>query len=195
MKYYRNIIIPDIQELLKEIEKDIKQDLLNTKWNFSDFYIKSNYKKSTLHEYIRNQKSINSNFKSILNSKLNKKDKIMNEIKGLYVFYDKNDTPIYLGISKTIIRRIKQHFFGKIHNEATLVYLIAQHKNNQNSKPWKGNRDKLPTFINDRENIQKEMINNWKIQIIPEPDDYKMYLKEFYYSCHLKTCWNTFKTH
>ena len=61
------------------------------------------------------------------NNYLTKKDKARNcknELKGLYIMgqTSKNKViPVYVGISRTIFRRIRQHGWGKNHNECTLA--------------------------------------------------------------------------
>ncbi|MBL6448383.1 GIY-YIG nuclease family protein [Fulvivirga sp. 29W222] len=117
-----------------------------------------------------------------------------NEVKGLYIFYE-NHKAIYVGISRKILRRLKNHFRGTTHNEASLVYLMLRDKHDKKHKLYKGNRSDLKLFEDEREMVQTEMLANWKIAIIPIEDNYEMYLTELLIACELKTKWNTFETH
>lgn len=57
-----------------------------------------------------------------------------NEFKGLYIFgelVNNKIVPVYIGISRTVYRRLRQHGFGKLHNECSLAYLMAKHDNSQ----------------------------------------------------------------
>ncbi|MEQ9307281.1 MAG: hypothetical protein RJQ14_25430 [Marinoscillum sp.] len=47
-------------------------------------------------------------------------NKPKNEGKGIYVFYE-NDIPLYTGISRKIIQRLRNHFTGTTHFQATLT--------------------------------------------------------------------------
>lgn len=127
------------------------------------------------------------------NSRLNEKDKKENEIKGLYIFY-KNENPVYTGISRKLIRRLRNHFLGKSHFEASLVYLIARDNYDKTYGTYMKTRNEFP-FDDYRENIQKSMIDTWKISIFPEEDNYKLHLLELAVSCEFETKWNSFETH
>ena len=125
------------------------------------------------------------------NTKLNEKVKRKNELQGLYVFGEMNEdgkiTPIYVGISRTIFRRLRQHVWGKNHNETSFSYLKAKH-----FKEYKGERKDLPYELL---NVEKEKIKNYRLFIIPEINHFDMYFMEVYIAGRLKTYWNSFKTH
>jgi predicted GIY-YIG superfamily endonuclease len=103
----------------------------------------------------------------------------MNEVKGLYIFYE-NNIPIYVGISRTILKRLRHHFLEKKHNEATLVYLMLRHDHDETHGLYFGERAALPNFDMERGVLQEQMRKDWKIAIIPENDNYKMYFSEIY---------------
>lgn len=126
----------------------------------------------------------------IPNCKLSQKAKACNEIKGLYVFGElENDivVPKYVGISGSIFRRLKQHGWGKFHNEATLAYLKAASKSD-----YIGERKNL--LYSDLEK-QQQIIRQYKVAILPEMLDFDLYFMEVYISGYFKTYWNSFKTH
>jgi hypothetical protein len=115
---------------------------------------------------------------------------INNEIKGLYLFGECKDetvVPIYIGISRGIFRRLKQHGWGKLDNEATLAYLMASNKSNYVGKRKDFSYETLCE--------EQKIIRQFKVAILPELNDYDLYFMEVYFAGKLKTHWNTFKTH
>lgn len=124
------------------------------------------------------------------NSTLNRKAKTNNEFKGIYVFAEIDNgkiIPRYVGISGTIFRRLKQHGWGKLHNEATLAYLKAASKSK-----YKGERKHYPYLEIEK---QQKIIRQYKVALLPEPLDFDLYFMEVYFAGKLKTLWNSFKTH
>lgn len=125
------------------------------------------------------------------NNTLNSKSKKENEVKGLYVFGELNEEgnviPIYVGISRTVFRRLYQHTWGKKHNETSFSYLKAKYFSG-----YKGKRDLLPIGLLKE---QQEKITDYRLIVIPEKEDYDLYFMEVYIAGKLKTKWNSFKTH
>lgn len=109
----------------------------------------------------------------------------------MYIFGEINNRgffePIYIGISRTVFRRLYQHTWGKKHNEATLAYLMAKsrllHLESRNS-----------LLLSELE-IEQEKIKTFKVVIVPEENDYNLYFMEVYLAGKLKTKWNSFRTH
>lgn len=117
------------------------------------------------------------------------------EIKGVYVLVNETNKPYYVGISQTIIRRLKQHVFGKSHNHATLTYLIAKHDyQNVEDKVYIGARSDLQYFTKHREGIQ-EKLRNSRVLIKEIDNNFVMHAAEVYLACHYKCYWNCFETH
>ncbi|WP_306642377.1 hypothetical protein [Sanyastnella coralliicola] len=129
------------------------------------------------------------------NSYLTKKDLSkgkVNELKGLYVmgeFEDDKVKPIYIGISRTIFRRLKQHAWGKNHNECTLAYLMTEH--------WDGGDQKVTraSVTDDMMEKAKKKIRTFNITFVPVENDYDLYFLEVALAGIFKTHWNSFKTH
>src|SRR5690606_15651002 len=120
------------------------------------------------------------------------KVKSYNEFKGLYVFgkeVNNEIIPVYIGISRTVYRRLRQHGFGKLHNECTLAYLMAKHENTEIER------------ATIHENFQEELVKNkykvsaFKVVLIPIKSDYELYFLEVSLAGILKTKWNSFRTH
>lgn len=127
----------------------------------------------------------------VCNNKLKEKSKKEDEVKGLYIFGEVDENgkvePIYVGISRTVFRRLYQHTWGKKHNETSFSYLKAKHFTGHT-----GSRKELP--LPDLY-LQQEKIKNYRLIIIPELNDYDLYFMEVYIAGKLKTYWNSFKTH
>lgn len=183
MRNYNNEIIPNFNNLIRDFES-IKKKINDVPvYKFSDFYKETENKCLTKKSDIEN--------KSRFNSRRSSRSKNQNEIKGVYIFYNGKGKPVYAGISRTILRRIKQHFLGVEHNQASLAFLIAR---TEYGLEYNGQRRHFPFDIH-RKKIQSEMKNNWGIKIIPIDDNYLLYFCEIILSCELKTYWNTFETH
>jgi hypothetical protein len=148
------------------------------------------FKVNNLNGEVQRQKTAFQELGYSNNIRLGGKAKGLNEIKGLYLFGESENgfvIPRYVGISGSIYRRLKQHGWGKLHNEATLAYLKASSKSN-----YIGLRSGL-----DYEVLleQQSLIRKYKVAILPEMHDYDLYFMEVYFAGKLKTIWNSFKTH
>lgn len=179
MKNFNEENIPDIDEIFSKIQKELSDFKKIKKFTFNELFIKTNR-----NEFSTNLVLIKKYYENFITD---------NDFKGLYIFYE-NDIAIYVGISKKILRRIKQHFLSNSHFSASLVYLIAREKHDESIGFYNDDRENFP-FENYREEIQNNMRNNWKISLLSENDNYILYLKEIYISCKLKTYWNSFATH
>lgn len=199
-KNYADEAIPCPMELVKEVEVLAPKIDELRKYSFSELFIET--KNVGGAEYYRNnsiwQEKIGYNnwdkneFEELKKAEGERRSK--NEVKGLYILYDDNK-PVYVGISRSILKRLKNHFLGKMHNEATLLYLMLRDEHDQAHGLYTGKREDLPIFKEKRESKQEQMRINWKIAIIPETDNYKMHFFEIYLSSYLKTKWNSFETH
>lgn len=126
------------------------------------------------------------------NSKATNKRKSDTEYMGLYVFSKKigNDfKPVYVGISRKIIQRLRNHAFGKTADTSTLAFLFAKKegisKEHYNDS---GNMDEMDKY--------SERVRNLFVYIYPfNQCNYKLHLLEVLAACKFKTKWNSFKTH
>jgi hypothetical protein len=116
-----------------------------------------------------------------------------NEFRGLYVFGEKTEEnsikPVYVGISRTVYRRLRQHGWGNYQNECTLAYLIAKKQFNLtfNKNDKKKNKDNLQ--------IGKNEVKKFKVALYHFENDYELYLMEVILAGMWKTKWNSFRTH
>jgi predicted GIY-YIG superfamily endonuclease len=116
-----------------------------------------------------------------------------NEFKGLYIFGEEQNgkvIPVYVGISRSIFRRLKQHAWGKLHNECTLAYLKTKHQ-------WEivGKEAKRDSITHEDMLPAKEIIQNYKVVLVEVQNDYDLYFLEVSLAGIFNTKWNSFKTH
>lgn len=115
--------------------------------------------------------------------------KSLNEFKGLYVFGELGSHsihPVYVGISRSVYRRLKQHGYGTLHNECTLAYLLASDKDKSITRSTSDHIILKP---------QKEIVRNFKVALYPVDNDYELYFYEVVLAGIFKTKWNSFRTH
>ena len=183
MQNYINEYIPEPKELIEKAEQVLMKLNESSPIKINDNIIdqKNEYKAK---EYFKNEKKNSYSYKS----------KRPNDFSGIYVFYN-NDEPVYVGISGTIIRRLKYHLFGKKDNESSFVYLLAKEKyKNDTGKKHNGKRKEFP-FTDYKDEIQNDMKRNWSIKYCAIDNGYELAFIEIYVACVLKSKWNTFKTH
>lgn len=107
---------------------------------------------------------------------------------GIYLLYY-DDTPFYVGISRNVLSRLKQHVAGKSHYPASLAYKLA--------------KDQIPDFTGRRSEMefsainkaQNYMLKQCKASVLPIYNAEQLYLLELYTAMQLKTPYNTFETH
>lgn len=137
---------------------------------------------------LRRNVEIFAEFKWLANAPFQEKEN--KEFMGLYIFVQRTRraySPVYVGISRTVFRRLRQHGWGKKHNEASLAYLIGKAK-----AKHKGWRDKLKKkYFNNA----KRYIQSLSVVLYPIKKDYDLYFIEVFAAGYWKTKWNTFKTH
>lgn len=182
-KNYQNIEIPDFFQLTKDVTAQVQElDQLN-RYKFGDLFIQR-------HNYFdRNSKTWAKDI--VYNTKLKDSDKKLNEVQGVYVFFE-DCSPVYAGISRKLQKRLRHHFLGKKHTEASLAYLMARHEYDiTHQEIFMKERKDFP-FSKYRIDIQKEMQDKWEVVIIPMVDYYKMYFLEYAIAVHWKCKWNAF---
>lgn len=183
MKNFNEEDIPDIDIFVKRANELLPQLASIKEYRFRDLY-----KESRKGEYWR----IFAKTDPLINSKSKRERKTNDEISGLYIFY-KNNKACYIGISNTIIRRIKQHMCGKTHFESTLAYnIVTVNIKSKESKTREEIYRENEKLIRE---IQREMRDEWSIKIIPETGPYERHFFEVYLATRMQTHWNCFDTH
>lgn len=186
MNYAKEKFPENMNELVQKCENIIIQ----LKEQFCDsrcLVIKDLYHPDKGHK----QKDFIQKLQVTCNTKLNIKTITNNEVKGLYVFGEVNSKgvvePVYIGISRTVFRRLYQHTWGTKHNEASFAYLMAKFRLNHNKDRSLLSQNELA--------FEQQKIRNYRVVVIPEDLEYDLYFMEVYISGRLKTKWNSFKTH
>lgn len=111
------------------------------------------------------------------------------EFAGVYVFVS-GARPFYVGITRTIYRRVQAHVRNRNHNAASLLFNMvrgdAQHKG------LRGDLD----FDSDRAVSIQAWLQNQSVAILPLACPVERYAFELYAAMALQTgLWNTFETH
>ena len=121
---------------------------------------------------------------------------LQKDFKGCYVMFEK-DKAVYVGISKCVIRRLKQHVCGNTQSQATLAYSIAR-REFKKEFPDKLTRDKAMEtsgFI-DLFNSAKERIGLMQVIFVEIEHPLVLNIFEPYCAMKYKTGeWNLFETH
>jgi predicted GIY-YIG superfamily endonuclease len=114
------------------------------------------------------------------------------DFSGCYVLL-RDRKPFYVGISRGVIGRLRQHGTGKTHFDASLAYRMACEK-----VPHKVTRSAAmadPVFRNAFDEA-KELLMGSSVAFVEVQNALELYLFEAYCAMELDTCeWNTFRTH
>lgn len=115
------------------------------------------------------------------------------KIQGLYVFFEydarkKKATPRYVGITRDLSARLRQHGWGSGHNDASLAYLMHEYYAEQEVS-------RGTTERNDLKLHQERTIQEFRVALLEVTDDYTLYFLEVYLAGKWRTRWNTFRTH
>jgi predicted GIY-YIG superfamily endonuclease len=121
---------------------------------------------------------------------------IPKDFSGCYVLA-KNAKPIYVGISRSVISRLRQHVIGKTHFDASLAYKIAASKHPQKfmAALSRATAMKHPDFGVSFRNAQR-YLQSLNVAFIPIVNPLELYIYEPYCAMQLNTHqWNVFETH
>jgi hypothetical protein len=116
--------------------------------------------------------------------------------RGCYVLLD-NGRPVYVGISKSVITRLRQHVLGIGHLDATLAYRIAamRHPHGMTASEAMTNASFRERFLESQAYLRELSVAFVEIQ-----NPLELYVFEAYCAMELDTGfdnggWNTFVTH
>jgi hypothetical protein len=116
---------------------------------------------------------------------------------GCYVFLDRSE-PIYVGISRKVLARVRQHLLGKSHFDASLAYRMATRqfrRKNAISRLQRGQAMQNSGFKRVFDDCKSEL-RGLQVAYIPIKNDLELYLFEAFCAMEFDTCkWNTFRTH
>lgn len=120
---------------------------------------------------------------------------------GIYVFYERKNTPVYVGRTKNIRQRIQLHTRASSKQEsATFTFNLAKQeyrtlfpdKKKTTRKLLMNEIEFIPIF-----NLQKERVREMYMKFIIEEHDILQTILEPYFAIKLQTYpnYNTFETH
>lgn len=105
----------------------------------------------------------------------------------------KGHRPFYVGISRGVVARLRQHGTGRSHFDASLAYRMALER-----APHKLTRSAAMKHspFRDAFDQAKRLLMGSYVAFIEIPNPLELYLFEAYCAMALDTCkWNTFRTH
>jgi len=116
--------------------------------------------------------------------------------RACYVLIDKG-RPVYVGISKSVIKRLIEHVRGWDHLTATLAYRMAVTKYSHGKTASEAMKDEM---FKKQFAEQRDYIKGLDVAFIEVENPLVLYLFEAYCAMELDTGidvggWNTFKTH
>lgn len=114
------------------------------------------------------------------------------DLSGCYVLIHEG-RPFYVGISRSLIQRLRQHLTGKTHCDASLAYMMAKSKAQHSMKRAEAMADE--TFRRAFDEAQ-QLLRNCKVAFVEIGNPLELYFFEAYCAMELDTSnWNTFRTH
>ncbi|CAI8921067.1 MULTISPECIES: hypothetical protein [Pseudomonas syringae group] len=118
------------------------------------------------------------------------------DFSGCYVLID-NGVPIYVGISRSVFARLRQHVFGKTHFDASLAFRIAmqRHPDRTVEKLTRAKAMDDPLFGTSFAEAQA-YLRSLHVAVVEIENPLELYIFEPYCALALDTHqWNSFKTH
>ncbi len=103
------------------------------------------------------------------------------------------EKPFYVGISRGVVGRLRQHGKGSTHFDASLAYRMACEKVHHEMTRDEAMKD--PTFRQAFDGAQ-QLLRDSNVAFVEIANPLELYLFEVYCAMELNTCeWNTFETH
>jgi len=114
------------------------------------------------------------------------------DFSGCYVLL-REGKAFYVGISRTVVQRLRQHVTGKTHYDASLAYQMATEKTGHKMKRADAMQDEA---VRTAFSQAKALLRDCSVAFIEIDNPLELYLFEAYCAMELDTCeWNTFRTH
>lgn len=114
------------------------------------------------------------------------------DFSGCYVLLE-GEIPKYVGISRKVLSRLRQHFRGKTHFDASLAYAVAQRRRPTPLRRSQAMAD--PEFKAAFRDAQEYLVG-LTVAYVAIDNPLELYLFEAYAAMTLGTFeWNTFRTH
>jgi len=117
---------------------------------------------------------------------------VTGDFPGCYVLVE-NTKPIYVGISRSVIKRLRQHVRGTTHFDATLAYKRASRALPHGLTRAEAMKD---TAFRERFDAEKKHLLRLNVAFVRIDNPVALYVFEPYCAMHYDTAeWNTFETH
>lgn len=114
------------------------------------------------------------------------------DFSGCYVLLE-DGKPFYVGISRTVVQRLRQHLTGRTHYDASLAYQMASEKTGHRMNRAVAMQDAAFRSAFEEAKVQ---LRGCSVAFIEIDNPLELYLFEAYCAMELNTCkWNTFRTH
>lgn len=114
------------------------------------------------------------------------------DFQGCYVLFEVI-RPIYVGISQTVLQRLRQHVRGTTHFDASLAYRIASARHPHNMTRSGAMADE---HFQEHFAAAQDYLRGLNVAFIEIKNPLELYLFEAYCAMELDTSeWNTFETH
>ena len=114
------------------------------------------------------------------------------DFSGCYVLLE-DTKPFYVGISRGVVARLRQHGRGRTHYDASLAYSMARAKVPHKKTRTIAMKDRI--FLEAFNNAQRLLVSSG-VAFVEIENPLELYLFEAYCAMKLNTCeWNTFRTH
>lgn len=117
---------------------------------------------------------------------------VSKDFSGCYVLLDAG-RPIYVGISRSVLQRLRQHVRGTSHFDASLAYRIAASRQPHNQTRSAAMAD---TVFQAGFREAQAYLRGLQVAFLEIDNPLELYLLEAFAAMELNTCdWNTFETH
>lgn len=113
------------------------------------------------------------------------------DFSGCYVLLERE--PAYVGISRGVFKRLREHVTGTTHFTATLAYRMAAEEH-----PFEGSRSEAMADAAFRAvfEAKRAYVRTMRVAAVQIDNPVELYLFEVFAALELKTkTWNTFRTH
>ena len=161
---FKDLVENDLPRLLSTLEKDMEENR-----SLGDFGIKGVGERTLL-----------------------KKLGWSHDISGCYVLSE-DKKPVYVGISRSIVRRLRQHVCGTTHSNASLAYRIArEHMPHNETRDQAMKNEQFKLKFKDA----KSYLRGLNVAFVNIDNPLVLYIFEPYCAMKYDTHkWNTFETH
>ncbi|MFJ2319839.1 hypothetical protein [Pseudomonas sp. NPDC087817] len=121
---------------------------------------------------------------------------LAHDFSGCYVLID-NGVPIYVGISRSVVSRLRQHVFGKTHFDASLAFRIAMAKHPDRTISKLTRAKAMDDALFGTSFIEAQSyLKTLQVAAIAIENALELYVFEPYCALALDTHqWNSFETH